>query len=249
MLQKILEKVIDTMTPYLDEEQVEKLGNVLYINFHDVEVKKECYELKPTGISGNAAKLDLFIKSKLAINRQSGTMKQYAREIWAALNFIGKDIDDIRAADIRYYFGYLREVKKLKMSTIQTRMHYLSSFWDFLTAEELVFGNPMKKIGAIKVEKVIRKPFSISDMEAMRSQCKRIRDRALIEFLYSTGVRISEAVALNVGDIDMDRLELIVFGKGSKERKTYLTEGAKFHLSRYFRERCLREQITSHMKN
>ena len=222
MLQKILEKVIDTMTPYLDEEQVEKLGNVLYINFHDVEVKKECYELKPTGISGNAAKLDLFIKSKLAINRQSGTMKQYAREIWAALNFIGKDIDDIRAADIRYYFGYLREVKKLKMSTIQTRMHYLSSFWDFLTAEELVFGNPMKKIGAIKVEKVIRKPFSISDMEAMRSQCKRIRDRALIEFLYSTGVRISEAVALNVGDIDMDRLELIVFGKGSKERKTYL---------------------------
>lgn len=160
------------------------------------------------------------------------------------MNFIGKDIDDIRAADIRYYFGYLREVKKLKMSTIQTRMHYLSSFWDFLTAEELVFGNPMKKIGAIKVEKVIRKPFSISDMEAMRSQCKRIRDRALIEFLYSTGVRISEAVALNVGDIDMDRLELIVFGKGSKERKTYLTEGAKFHLSRYFKERCLRERIT-----
>ena len=71
------------------------------------------------------------------------------------------------------------------------------------------------------MEKVIRKPFSVGDMEEMRSQCKRIRDRALIEFLYSTGVRISEAVALNIGDIDMERLELIVFGKGSKERKTY----------------------------
>ena len=91
---------------------------------------------------------------------------------------------------------------------------------------------------------MIRKPFSVGDMEEMRNQCKRIRGRALIEFLYSTDVRISEAVALNIGDIDMERLELIVFGKGSKERKTYFTEGAKFHLSRYFRERCLREQIT-----
>ena len=148
MIEKILEKVMDAMTPHLSEEQTEKLNNVLYINFHGVEIKKECYELKPTGLSGNAAKLDLFIKSKLAVNRQSGTMRQYGREIWKALTFIGKDVNDIKAADIRYYFGYLREVKKLKMSTIQTRMHYLSSFWDFLTAEELVFGNPMKKIGA-----------------------------------------------------------------------------------------------------
>lgn len=244
MIEKILEKVMDTMTPHLSEDQIEKLNNVLYINFHGVEVKEECYELKPTGLSGNAAKLDLFVKSKLAVNRQSGTMKQYAREIWAALNFIGKDISDIKAADVRYYFGYLREIKKLKMSTIQTRMHYLSSFWDFLTAEELTQGNPMKKIGKIKVEKIIKKPFSVRDMEALRSSCKRVRDRALIEFLYSTGVRISEAVALDVGDIDMAHLEMVVYGKGSKERKTYLTENAKFYLDKYLKERCLRERIT-----
>lgn len=56
MLEKILEKVLDAMTPYLDEEQIEKLNNVLYLNFHGVEVKEECYELKPTELSGNAAK-------------------------------------------------------------------------------------------------------------------------------------------------------------------------------------------------
>ncbi len=244
MIEKIIEKVMDAMTPYLDPEQTEKLSNVLYINFHDIEVKQECYEIKPTGLSGNAAKLDLFIKSKLAVNRQDGTMKQYAREIWKTLSFIGKDIADITAMDLRYYYGYLRETRHLKMSTIQTRLHYLSSFWDFLITEELVHSNPVKKIGAVKVEKVIRKPFSVGDMEAMRSQCKRIRDRALMEFLYSTGVRISEAVALNVGDIDMEHLELIVYGKGSKERKTYLTESAKFYLDKYFKERCLNENLT-----
>jgi len=244
MLQQILEKVIDTMTPHLNEEQAEKLENVLYLNFHGVEIKKECYELKPTGLTGNAAKLDLFIKSKLAVNRQEGTMKQYAREIWKALSFIGKDITDIRAMDLRYYYGYLRENRHLKMSTIQTRMHYLSSFWDFLIAEELTSGNPMKKVGAIKVEKIIKKPYSARDMEAMRSGCRRTRDRALIEFLYSTGVRISEAVALNVGDINFEKMELIVYGKGSKERTTYLTEAAKFYLEKYLKERQIEERLT-----
>lgn len=244
MLQKIIERVMDAMAPYLDQEQVEKLGNVLYINFHGVEIRQESYELKPTGLSGNAAKLDLFVRSKLAVNRQNGTMKQYTREIWKALSFIGKDVNDIKAMDLRYYYGYLRETRHLKMSTIQTRLHYLSSFWDFLITEELVRSNPVRKIGAVKVEKVIRKPFSVGDMEAMRNQCKRIRDRALMEFLYSTGVRISEAVALNVGDIDMEHMELIVYGKGSKERKTYLTESAKFYLSKYFKERCLNEKLT-----
>ena len=235
---------MDAMTPHLDPEQAEKLSNVLYLNFHNVKVEEECYELKPTGLNGNAAKLDLFIKSKLAVNRQEGTMKQYAREIWKALNFVGKEVADIKTMDLRYYYGYLREIRHLKMSTIQTRLHYLNSFWDFLVTEDLVHNNPVKKIGAIKVEKILRKPFSVDDMEAMRDHCTRIRDRAIIEFLYSTGVRISEAVALNVGDIDMERLELIVYGKGSKERKTYLTESAKHHLKKYLEERCIKEQIT-----
>ena len=62
----------------------------------------------------------------------------------------------------------------------------------------------------------------------------------MVEFLYSTGVRVSELVALNVGDIEMGKQELIVYGKGSKERKTYLTDSAKFYLRRYLQ---LREQI------
>ena len=125
------------------------------------------------------------------------------------------------------------------MSTMQTRLHYLSSFWDFLITEELVHSNPVKKVGLLKLEKVIKKPFSAEELEALRVNCSSLRDRALVEFLYSTGVRVSELVSLNVGDIEMGRQELIVYGKGSKERKTYLTDSAKFYLRRYLR---IREQ-------
>ena len=80
-------------------------------------------------------------------------------------------------------------------------------------------------------------------MEALRTSCSTLRDRALVEFLYSTGVRVSELVALNVGDIEMGRQELIVYGKGSKERKTYLTDSAKFYLRRYLQTRSAEEGI------
>ena len=96
-----------------------------------------------------------------------------------------------------------------------------------------------KKVGLLKLEKVIKKPFSAEELEALRVNCSSLRDRALVEFLYSTGVRVSELVSLNVGDIEMGRQELIVYGKGSKERKTYLTDSAKFYLRRYLR---IREQ-------
>ena len=94
-----------------------------------------------------------------------------------------------------------------------------------------------KKVGLLKLEKVIKKPFSAEELEALRVNCNSLRYRALVEFLYSTGVRVSELASLNVGDIEMGRQELIVYGKGSKERKTYLTDSAKFYLRRYLQTR------------
>lgn len=238
MIEKILENVINAMVPHLEPGQLEKLNNVLYINFHNIEVQEQCTELTATGTDGDAAKIKMFVASKKAVNRQDNTLRQYTREICNMLEFLGKRIEDITGMDLRYYYGVMREQRHIKMSTMQTRLHYLSSFWDFLITEELVHSNPVKKVGLLKLEKTIKKPYSSEEMEALRSNCGELRDRALVEFLYSTGVRISELVALNVGDIEMGRQELIVYGKGNKERKTYMTDSAKFYLRRYLQVRC-----------
>ena len=243
MVEKIIEKVVTEMAPHLDQSQLEHLSNVLYVNFHGLEVQEQCTEVVPAGVEGDEAKIRMFVASKKAVNRQTNTLKQYTREIYSMLAFLGKRIEDITGMDLRYYYGVMREQRGIKMSTMQTRLHYLSSFWDFLTTEELVRGNPVKKVGLLKLEKTIKKPYSAADMEALRTSCSTLRDRALVEFLYSTGVRVSELVALNVGDIEMGRQELIVYGKGSKERKTYLTDSAKFYLRRYLQTRSAEEGI------
>lgn len=237
MVEKILEQIVNEMAPHLDQGQLEHLSNVLYVNFHGLEVQEQCTELAATGMDGNTVKVKMFVASKKAVNRQDNTLRQYTREICNMLDFLGKRLEDITGMDLRYYYGVMREQRGIKMSTMQTRLHYLSSFWDFLITEELVHSNPVKKVGLLKMEKTIKKPFSAAELEALRVNCQELRDRALVEFLYSTGVRVSELVALNVGDIEMGKQELIVYGKGSKERKTYLTDSAKFYLRRYLKTR------------
>ena len=245
MIEKIIENVINQMIPHLEQGQLEHLSNVLYVNFHGKEIREECTELVPSGMEGDEAKIKMFVASKKAINRQDGTLKQYTREIYNMLYFLGKKLEDITGMDLRYYYGIMREQRGIKMSTMQTRLHYLSSFWDFLITEELVHSNPVKKVGMLKLEKVIKKPYTAAELEALRLNCKNLRDRALVEFLYSTGVRVSALVALNVDDIHMGKQELIVYGKGSKERKTYLTDSAKFYLRRYLKSREKEENLES----
>ena len=244
MIEKILENVINAMVPHLEPDQLETLTNVLYINFHGVEVMEQCTELIATGTDGDEAKIRMFVASKKAVNRQENTLRQYTREICNMLTFLGKRLEDITGMDLRYYYGIMREQRHIKMSTMQTRLHYLSSFWDFMITEEMVHSNPVKRVGLLKLEKTIKKPYSSEDMESLRSNCIELRDRAIVEFLYSTGIRVSELVSLNVGDIEMGKQELIVYGNGSKERKTYLTDSAKFYLRRYLQVRCKDEGIT-----
>ena len=82
MIEKILEKVITEMTPHLEPGQQEHLKNVLYVNFHGLEVQKECTELAATGQDGDEVKIKMFIASKKAINRQDNTLRNYANEIY-----------------------------------------------------------------------------------------------------------------------------------------------------------------------
>lgn len=243
MTEEIIQTIKRAMMPDLAPAQMEKLENVLYITLHGKQITEECRELTPTGEDGDVAKINMFLGSKKTTGRADGTLQQYSREIYAMLDFIGKRLEDITAMDLRYYYAVMRERRGIQMSTMQTRIHYLSSFWDFLTLEKLVPDNPVRRIGGLKVESVVKKPFAQEELESLRLHCDRSRDRALVEFLLATGLRVSELCRLDVGDIDFYRMEFYVRGKGGKERLCLLDDVAKFHLKRYLRERQRRERI------
>lgn len=237
MVEELLMNVVNAMSNCLDEEQLDKLQNVLYINFHDVRVVEEKNELQATGTDSDTAKMRLFVASKKVSGRQDNTLAQYIREVTNCRNALRKNFEDITTMDLRWYFGMLRERNKISMITLQGRMRYLNSFWTFLQKENLVKDNPVARIESLRIESTIKKAFSAQELEALRMACVRPRDRALIEFLYATGVRVSELCSLNVGDIDLYKQEFKVMGKGRKERHLYISDGACFHLFRYLRWR------------
>ena len=71
----------------------------------------------------------------------------------------------------------------------------------------------------------------------MRDACEELRDLAIIDLLYSTGIRVGELVRLNISDVNMEQRECVVFGKGDKERRVYFDAKAKIHLIEYLSSR------------
>lgn len=244
MLEEILMDVVQAMSNSLDEEQLDKLQNVLYIKFHDKKIVEDKCELQATGTDSDTAKVRLFVASKKVSGRQDNTLAQYVREISSCRNALNKNIEDITTMDLRWYFGMLRECNGISMVTLQGRMRYLNSFWTFLQRENMVQDNPIARIESLRIESTIKKAYSAQELEALRLASKRPRDRALIEFMYATGVRVSELCSLNVGDIDLYKQEFKVMGKGRKERNLYISDVACFHLFRYLKWRSQKEGLT-----
>ena len=113
----------------------------------------------------------------------------------------------------------------------------ISSFFSWLEEEDYILKSPMKRIHKIKTKTVVKSIITDEGIERLRDNCKEIRDLAIIDLLYSTGIRVGELVNLNVDDIDLEGRECIVYGKGDKERRVYFDAKAKVHLKKYIDHR------------
>lgn len=223
---KKIDNIIKLMGKDLTAEQKDKLKNVLEVELHDNHCNKT-----------NAELMTLFLDSKKITGRQDSTLKQYRIEIQNLMKYSDVHFSEMTADDIRKYLIAYQKSHNISQLTIANKMKYLSSFFEFLKDEEIAERNPIRQIDNIKVEKKIKKSFSAEELESLRDNCKNLRERALIETLYSTGVRVSELSRMDVKDIDFAAGEIIVMGKGAKERKVYLSDSAKFHLKKYLESR------------
>jgi integrase/recombinase XerD len=103
--------------------------------------------------------------------------------------------------------------------------------------EEYILKSPMRKIKSIKPEKRLRKALTLEELEKIRDTCNTFRERALLEFFYSTGCRLEEVMKLNKNDIDWQDLSTKVIGKGNKERTVFINAKAKLYLQKYLMSR------------
>ena len=234
------EEVINSicMKINLDHEKMQTLKNLLWMELHPYSlVKISGTEMVVRDETFNENALRMFFVAKTVQGCTKRTIQYYKNVILQFIRFLNdKPVNQITTIDIRYFFAVKKERDGNKDSNINNMRRVLSSFFGWLHEEEYIEKNPMNKIKQIRVEKRIKKPFKDIEIEKLRyAAADDIRLTALLEVLLSTGCRISEVSGMNRKDLDGD--EIVVYGKGKKERTVYLNAKSKIALERYLATR------------
>ena len=160
----------------------------------------------------------------------------------------GVEIEKADRMAIRKYMSSLH--RKNKKSSIARKISTLRSFYKYLNREQVITSNPAKSVSTPKVEKTLpttltvdeafrlmESPKSIPEKSSEVSRENRLRDRAILELLYSSGLRVSELVGLNLDQLNSDLGIVRVMGKGRKERIVPVGAKALEALMGYLEER------------
>lgn len=232
----IIQSVLQALSGKADDDTINLVQDVLVLQLNAYEVTERCTEVVVR--EDNAHRLlGKFLATKRVEGIADSTIQRYADINGALLQYLNKPLAEVTTYDIRFYLSMRRQFGKVSNRTLDGMRRCYSSFFGWLAAEGLIRHNPCAALAQIKSRKVVKKPFSAVEIEKIRKACNGIRDLALVDFLYCTGCRVSEVSRLDVVDIDFERMECVVLGKGNKERKVYLTEVAAMHLQEYLASR------------
>ena len=221
--------ILNEMAEFLNIAQLKKLQEVLIKNLAEKDAVK-------TEI-GNNEYLKLFLDAKKIEGCSERTLKYYQVTIEHLLSNIQTPIRKITTDELRGYLVEYQKINNCSKVTVDNVRRNISSFFSWLEEEDFILKSPMRRIHKIKTKTVVKETISDESIEKLRDGCHEIRDLAIIDLLYSTGIRVGELVKLNIQDIDFEQRECVVFGKGDKERKVYFDAKAKIHLKKYLEER------------
>lgn len=164
------------------------------------------------------------------------TLEGYSIHLRRFAAFMQKNIVDINSMDIRMYLAAYAKTG-VQNSTIAKEISIIRCFFIWLENNDYVVKSPMRKVDSIKLEKRLRKALTAEELEMMMDSCKTLRERALIEFFFSTGCRLDEVQKANRDDLDWQKSSVNVIGKGNKERPVYITDKARVHIRKYLLSR------------
>ncbi len=168
------------------------------------------------------------------------TVRAYSSDILSFLIWLNeRDIKEVNYNVIREYLLYIQQFNYSKTTTAR-KIASLRTFYRFLYRERIVEANPAVGVHAPKRGKTLPEFLTEAEIEQVMNNVKintpaGYRNRAILELLYATGMRISELSNLNFENLNLDENEIKVFGKGAKERIVLVSERAKKFLETYIK--------------
>ncbi len=183
---------------------------------------------KSAGLPANLGRsLQAFLDS-LAVERglSANTVRAYARDLRAHLAFIhSQGLRDLRRVEESHLIVYLGRLRRTGAApaTVMRKLSAVRGFYRYLVREESIGSDPTANLPAARLQRRLPSVLSVEEVTRLLAQPdpdtrRGLRDRAMLELLYATGLRVSELVHLSRGDINFDMGLVRCLGKGSKER-------------------------------
>ena len=174
----------------------------------------------------------------------NNTVKAYEADISSFFQWLDNEdlkYKNLQEDHINQYISFLFQ-RKMRSSSVNRKISSIKSFYIFLVKRNFLKNSPLNDLVTPKQEKYLPESMSEAEVDKLLNSpnvSNKIenRDKAMIEMLYATGMRISELVNLKITDVDMKRCVVKVFGKGSKERLVPFGETALDSLRSYLNER------------
>ena len=182
---------------------------------------------------------------KIERNYSNNTISSYLSDLKSFDNFLEKNEINFKKLNNKHTKLFFRDLSEKKFSprTIKRKFSSLSSYFNFLLDRRIIKNNPLNGVFTPKIPKILPEILTIEEInniflaaESSKNEILSVRDRCILEMLYSSGLRVSEVCELKINNIQFD-LDLIrFFGKGSKERIIPLTYYARKWLKKYLSE-------------
>jgi len=228
-MENTITEIMNEMADYLSAEQQKKLQQVLLSKLMESKTKN--------APATNEDYKKLFLNSKKIEGCSERTLLYYGTTLDHFFAAIREPARRITTEQIRTYLADYQNINNCSNATVDNIRRNISSFFSWMEEEDHLLKSPMHRIHKIKTVKQVKEVISDETIEKLRDSCRCTRDLAMLDLLYSTGMRVGELVKLDIKDVNFEERECVVFGKGDKERRVYFDAKAKLHLQDYLLER------------
>jgi integrase/recombinase XerD len=175
---------------------------------------------------------------KIEKRQSPNTITSYRHDInYFASYLLSKKLNDVKTDDVRSFLIFLRE-KGLARSTVARYLSSIKSFYRYLYTEKLILNNPIEIIDSPCPWRKLPNVLSAEEVDALIAApdiktSAGLRDHAMLELLYATGLRVTELISLKLSDVDLRVGYLKTLGKGSKERVVPFGDAARIAIENY----------------
>lgn len=236
MYEQFRAEVAVGLQPYVAEEKFDDAMNVIDMAASQYDFKRK--ETALTVVGGIPKAVEFYITSKITQGLQKTTLYGYLKCLQKFFTAMHKPMESISTADVRAYLHLYQQKYGISDRSKNQIKGQLNCFFEWCVRNGIVAKNPCELLDPIKFYVKPREAHDDMQLARMRAACETPREKAVINLLYSSGLRVRELCDLEMRDIDWNRREITVrHGKGNKFRLAYFNAETEVALRSYLETR------------